>query len=381
MSSQPRGTRATSNQSEQIEWRRPADLRPHPEAALIPLLPEAERLALVKDIELRGVLEPLHLSATGFVLDGHERLRAAEALGLKRLPIRVVTPADERAYMLLAALRRKHLNPAQRAALALELPLIEQERERARQRQRANLRQTEVASLPPRGERTREQVAQLASVSPRTVQAVETVRQLDRDLFEQVKQGLLPAERAARRLRQARLAEGLGEAPPLPTGLFDLIYADPPWQLGNPDSDTAPENHYPTMGLEEIAALELPVAENAILFLWAVNCVLEQAFEVMRTWGFSPKTNLAWVKPSIGLGSWARNRHELLLVGVRGAFAPPPSARRPDSVIEAKRRRHSQKPDCVYELIEAMYPDAKRLELFARGTRQGWSAWGNEVPR
>jgi len=101
----------------------------------------------------------------------------------------------------------------------------------------------------------------------------------------------------------------------------------------------------------------------------------------MRAWGFRPKTNFVWVKPSIGLGNWVRNRHELLLVGVRGAFVPPPPARRPDSVIEAKRRRHSQKPDCVYELIEAMYPDAKRLELFARGTRQGWSAWGNEVPR
>ena len=49
--------------------------------------------------------------------------------------------------------------------------------------------------------------------------------------------------------------------------------------------------------------------------------------------------------------------------------------------IEAKRGRHSQKPACVYELLERMYPRASKLELFARGRpRVGWSAWGNEVP-
>ena len=100
----------------------------------------------------------------------------------------------------------------------------------------------------------------------------------------------------------------------------------------------------------------------------------------MAAWGFTYKTNLVWVKPSIGLGKWARNRHELLLLGKRGKQAAPDPEDLPDSVIEADRRRHSQKPDQVYALIERAHPQASKLELFARGTpRPGWTTWGNEA--
>jgi N6-adenosine-specific RNA methylase IME4 len=50
------------------------------------------------------------------------------------------------------------------------------------------------------------------------------------------------------------------------------------------------------------------------------------------------------------------------------------------SVIREPRREHSRKPDAVYEIIERMYPDLPRIELFARGpARAGWAAWGNEI--
>jgi N6-adenosine-specific RNA methylase IME4 len=100
----------------------------------------------------------------------------------------------------------------------------------------------------------------------------------------------------------------------------------------------------------------------------------------MQTWGFAYKTNLVWVKPSIGLGNWARNRHELLLLGRKGNHPTPDPEHRPDSVIEAPRGRHSQKPSSVYELIETAHPQASKLELFARGTpRPGWTSWGNQL--
>src|SRR5207247_1804144 len=97
-------------------------------------------------------------------------------------------------------------------------------------------------------------------------------------------------------------------------------------------------------------------------------------------WGFEYKTNFVWVKDWIGLGVRGRYRHELLLVARKGGFPPPKGPDRIDSVIEAKRGRHSQKPACAYERLEQMYPRASKLELFARGRpRAGWSAWGNEV--
>jgi N6-adenosine-specific RNA methylase IME4 len=100
----------------------------------------------------------------------------------------------------------------------------------------------------------------------------------------------------------------------------------------------------------------------------------------MRAWGFDYVTNFAWCKDKWGLGQYNRCQHELLHLGRRGNVAPPATKRRPSSVIDARRGRHSEKPASVYELIEGMYPHASKLELFARGTpRPGWSAWGNET--
>jgi N6-adenosine-specific RNA methylase IME4 len=179
--------------------------------------------------------------------------------------------------------------------------------------------------------------------------------------------------------RKERYAK-ITPASPLPHGKFDLIYADPPWQLGTPTSPNSPEQHYPTLPTSQIAALAVPTAEQAVLFLWAVSSLLPDALEVIGAWGFVYKTNLVWVKPSIGLGNYVRNRHEILLFATRGGYQTPPPDRRSDSVVEAPRGRHSEKPVRFYELIEQMYPNTRWLELFARGKpRPGWTVWGNEA--
>ena len=80
------------------------------------------------------------------------------------------------------------------------------------------------------------------------------------------------------------------------------------------------------------------------------------------------------------MGVWTRNRHELLLIGRKGDASPAPRTLLLDSVIQARRGRHSEKPTIVYERLEHLYPGRTKLELFARGTpRPGWNAWGNQV--
>jgi N6-adenosine-specific RNA methylase IME4 len=362
--------------------RSPHELRLHPKAEQVPAMPPEERAGFAADVAERGLLVPLEISKEGVVLDGRERLRTALELGLETVPVRIVAVQDELDYMLRAAIFRRQLSASQRAALVLELEQYRELRTAARERQWANLGGgPEVATLPPRG-KTREHAARWAGVSPRTLQDAATVREHDQGLFEQVKEGKLGAALAARRVRRALRDQALVKAPPLPEGPFELIYADPPWKLGNPDGAYAPENHYPTMPPAEIEALALPAAEQAVLFLWAVNCLLPQALAVIEAWGFTYKANIAWDKGSIGPGTWLRQQHELLLVGTKGGFPPPEPQRRPASVIGAKRRRHSQKPEAAYELIERAYPEVSKLELFARGTpRAGWAAWGNEVGR
>jgi N6-adenosine-specific RNA methylase IME4 len=343
---------------------------------------EAE--ALREDIAARGIQVPLEITAAGVVLDGRMRHRAALELGLEEVPVRIVEPADEVEYMLLAALRRCHLKPSQRAALALELGEYQLRAEQAAARRKANLRNSTVvvAALPHRAGRSRDHAARLADVSPRLIQHAITVRRHDPALYEQAKAGGVTLEQAVKQIERRNRYAQIGPAPALPRGQFDLIYADPPWSLGSPTSPNSPEQHYPTLPTNSIAELSVPAADAAVLFLWAVASLLPDALAVIDAWGFTPKTNLVWVKPSIGLGNYARNRHELLLVATRGSYPTPPPHRRPDSVVEAHRGRHSEKPICFYELIEQMYPNAQRLELFARGkARPGWTIWGNEAGR
>jgi N6-adenosine-specific RNA methylase IME4/ParB-like chromosome segregation protein Spo0J len=378
------GTRMTTpnpTPTPAVELRLTTALRAHEQANRLPAGDADAYRSFKADIARRGVQVPLEISADNVVLDGHQRLRAASELQLEQLPVRMIAPPDELEYMYKAALERKHLTASQRAALAVELEEHQQLSEHAHQRQLANLRQnTEVAALPPRGEKTREITARQAGCSARTIQDAHTVRQADPELFERIKNGKLAADLAARKVRRAQRDRQIPPGPPLPDEPADLIYGDPAWQMGNPDSPHAPEQHYPTMPLEEIKALQIPAAEHAILFLWAVNSLLPEALQVIEAWGFEYLTNIAWIKPSIGPGRWTRSRHELLLIARRGNHPAPDSEDLPDSVIEAPRGRHSEKPARFYELIERMYPQARKLELFARGTpRPGWAAWGNQV--
>ena len=99
----------------------------------------------------------------------------------------------------------------------------------------------------------------------------------------------------------------------------------------------------------------------------------------MQAWGFEYRSNIIWDKLSIGLGVWVRHEHEQLLIGRRGNQSPPERERRVRSIIRARRGRHSEKPQRFYELLEQMYPNTTKLELFARQSRPGWTSWGNQL--
>ena len=165
----------------------------------------------------------------------------------------------------------------------------------------------------------------------------------------------------------------------LPTGKYAVIYADPPWQYDNSGFNESADNQYPTMPLDEIC--ELPIGdladETTVLFLWATNPLLPEALQVMASWGFEYKTNIAWIKDAgRGKGWYLKSKHELLLIGVKSETPHP--IERPDSCFEADRGNvHSRKPEKAYEIIESMYPGNK-VELFSRVERDGWDSWGNE---
>lgn len=163
---------------------------------------------------------------------------------------------------------------------------------------------------------------------------------------------------------------------------YSVILADPPWRYDFSKSDNREiENHYPTMDVEEICNLNISEIANddCVLFLWATNPKLVEALQVINAWNFTYKTNMVWVKDKIGMGYYARQQHELLLIATKGRLPMSDPKDRVSSVIEAPREEHSKKPEIVYDVIEKLYPEYAKIELFARSKHKNWAVWGNEV--
>ena len=166
-----------------------------------------------------------------------------------------------------------------------------------------------------------------------------------------------------------------------PKKKYQIIYADPPWRYRHCASNSRKiENKYPTMELEDIKKLKVPADDNCILFLWATAPKLNEALEVMEEWGFDYRTCAVWDKMIIGMGYWFRNQHEILLIGIKGNMKPPEQRLRLSSVFRVKRQEHSRKPAHFRSMINVMYPNLSKIELFARQGFEGWDVWGNETP-
>lgn len=166
-----------------------------------------------------------------------------------------------------------------------------------------------------------------------------------------------------------------------------VLVADPPWLFKDqlPGRGRGAAKHYSLMAVGDIATYPLPsLSESAVLFLWRVAAMVEEAYAVARAWGFVPKAELVWCKvtkdgrPRIGMGHYVRGAHETCIIAVRGSCTS--ADRSVPSVFHARRpREHSAKPDEFFEIVEQLYPDGPRCELFARKRRPGWLQFGLEL--
>ena len=139
-------------------------------------------------------------------------------------------------------------------------------------------------------------------------------------------------------------------------------------------------DHYPSMSLSDICALPQAklAATDCVLFLWCTSPTLEEAFAVLNAWGFAYKASMVWDKVAHNVGHYVSVRHELLLIATRGQ--PPKVPWLVDSVYVEERGEHSRKPAYFRQLIDELYPEGKRIELFCRGpSADGWDGWGDEA--
>lgn len=162
---------------------------------------------------------------------------------------------------------------------------------------------------------------------------------------------------------------------------YAMLAVDPPWSK-NQKGTRGAQKHYNLMSMEEI--LNLPVGDltedNAVCWLWVTNSTIDEGYDVLRKWGFEPKSILTWFKfrPQLGLGMYLRNDTEHVLLGVKGKM--PIQVHNQPSWFIAPTARHSEKPTEFFSIAERCYPEGKRLELFARRRQPGWDCWGFEAP-
>jgi len=396
-----------------------SELKLHPHQYLIPPMSEEDYNNLKEDIKRNGILQPIDVTYNNVILDGHHRVKAAKELGIKEVEVRIpeLLYIDEDEYLISVAMNRRHLTEGQKAVLANEYRKILSEKvkkQRAvnaiekRWRPEQKYLSETVTGKYNEGQEvdTRKEASDKFKVSEWKVRTVQQIEDKAPDVYEKLHTGELQIHEAkiiARLpedkreivlekkletkkdiraiVREINNAEKNQYVKPIPDGKFSIIYADPPWEYEFSNSEMRDiENHYPTLELEKIKEIKVPSDDNAILSLWTPAPKLEEALEVVKAWGFSYRTNIVWVKDKIGTGYYSRGKHELLLIGIKGeGIGTPLPENRPKSVIFAERTEHSKKPDIFYEIIEKMYPNHSKIELFARNKREGWETWGNEI--
>ncbi len=188
--------------------------------------------------------------------------------------------------------------------------------------------------------------------------------------------------------------------PDLPEEKYDIIYADPPWDYGGKlqfDKSSAKAEKmdwdknifissanfkYPTLKIEQLKKIPLLeiAKDDCLLFMWVTNPHLAQGIELGQHWGFEYKTvAFIWDKMAHNPGKYTMSYCEMCLVFKRGRIPSPRGARNEKQLVRSPRGDHSVKPQEIRDAIQRMFPEQRRIELFARCKPQGWDVWGLDV--
>lgn len=362
----------------------------HPLANLFPLIEGAEFEALVADIKANGVREPVILH-DGKILDGRNRYKAAASAGVD-VPTKNYEGTDPMGFVWSLNFHRRHLNESQRSIAAAKMREhislnLDSGDSTAAAAKLANVSRAsvamavkvlkdaapEVVSAVERGEVAVSDAAKIVARPPEEQRAImEKAQETSRNLVA-----------AARRVDIEKQREEIESgAVELPIGVFEVISIDPPWPYrdGEEQPDYDPKGHrasnpYPEMSLEEIAALELPAADDCVLWLWTTHKFMRHSFALLDKWGFQERAILTWCKDRMGLGRWLRSQSEFCIMATKGK--PLIDLTNQTTVLHGPMREHSRKPDEFYAMVESLCP-GRKIDWFSREKRPGWAQVGNE---
>jgi N6-adenosine-specific RNA methylase IME4/ParB-like chromosome segregation protein Spo0J len=341
--------------------------------------------ALRASLEAIGLLHPIVITESHRLVAGERRLQAARDLGWSSVPVRVVSTLDEAVDLLIAERDentcRKDFMPSEAVALARDLEPLERKAARARAARHGGRPSESTGKFPAVSKaRAKDKTAAAVGVDRKTLAKAEAVvAAADADprfapLVEQMdRTGNVHG--AYKQLEKRRQADAIAlEPPPLPTGPFRVIVADPPWRYDVRAADVTHRANvpYPEMATVDICAMPVRelAAPDCCLWLWTTNAHMRDSFDVLEAWGFTPKTILTWAKQRIGAGHWLRGQTEHCHLAIRGN--PIVDLTNQSTLLVADAGEHSAKPETF-----SLCPGSK-VELFARRAREGWIAHGSD---
>ena len=366
---------------------------------LIPALSVEEFKQLEQNCLAEGIREKI-ITWNGFIIDGHNRYEIATRWNLEYQTEskRFETENDVREWMINNQFGRRNLSNYQRSVLALELESVFSER--AKQRM--------LSGNPvPKSEqgRTIEKVADVAKVGKDTIAKVKVIEakattevkaQLStgevsiNQAYQEIKKEEKKEQQEVKKQEYEQRVETVTKNE-FKVDIFNtkekfrVIYSDPAWSYN--DKQETPQlggaaKHYDTMSVSEICSL--PVKEisekDSVLFLWVTSPLLEDAFTVIKAWGFKYKTSFVWDKVKHNMGHYNSVRHEMLLIATKGSCTPD-NKKLYDSVQSIERNNnHSEKPVEFLNIIDDLYNYGNKLEMFCRDIKKDkWYGWGNEI--
>jgi len=378
---------------------------------LIPPLSSEEYAQLEENCKADGIRDPL-VVWRGTLIDGHNRYDIAQKHGLE---FQVVEKdfEDETAakiWMVTNQFGRRNLNNYQRSVLALSMEELFKEKAKENSvLSGENFGKGKQNSANPIEQiqpiETRKELAKLANVSHDTIMRVKkieatatpetiaAVRSGEKSINEAYKEVRAVEKREIITAKEAEYVQEISEVTNFNVDIFNtdkkfsIIYADPAWSYWE-GGEKNQSMHYKTMTIDDIKSLPvLSIAdENAILFIWVTFPILQEAFEVIKSWGFDYSTcGFTWVKKNkisdswfFGNGAWTRANTELCLIATRGTVTRLDASI--SQVLDDRIMEHSQKPERVRELITRLVGKLPRIELFSRNDKNdGWFNWGNGI--
>lgn len=370
---------------------------------LIPALSVEEFKQLEENCLAEGIRESI-ITWNGYIIDGHNRYEIALKHKLKYESIdkSFDSEDDVKEWMICNQFGRRNLSNYQRSVLVLELESVFSARAKEKQGQRTDIKPTLAESKPIE---TRKELSKIANVSHGTLDKVKVIEaKASEEVKAQLSTGEVSINQAYQEIKKEEKKEIQIEKKKeyeerIETvsnnefkvdifntkNKFRIIYADPAWSYN--DKQDTPQlggaaKHYDTMSVSEICSL--PVNEisekDSVLFLWVTSPLLEDAFTVIKSWGFKYKTSFVWDKVKHNMGHYNSVRHEMLLIATKGSCTPDNKTLY-DSVQSIERNEnHSEKPIEFLNIIDNLYNYGNKLEMFCRNIKKDkWYGWGNEI--